>query len=319
MLICRECRHIFWERMPTPDEVAAYYTDVYSATAGQHDIQEAQRAYYRGHAQELAGLAGVPIERMVIADVGCSFPSFAEEAMGAGAALAFGVDWSEDARTDGISRRVAVLTPEEFTRLIPDGFVDVLRYSHTLEHLIDPVATLREQVAKVRPGGLVYITQPNFPVLRWTNATVAPHDSDFPTHLQFFNPLSFRRLAEAADLEVTCYFSVTDPEVGQQRYGELIDTSHARAHLADWAGKGEAVRGPLNNFPVYAGLDGTGHLRVALPPPPPPPPPPPDWRARLWAVFDPPAPPEPPPPSDPRGEILTVIGTLQRRARTGGS
>ena len=40
-------------------------------------------------------------------------------------------------------RRVAVLTPDDFAALIPDGFVDVLRYSHTLEHLIDPVAVLR--------------------------------------------------------------------------------------------------------------------------------------------------------------------------------
>ncbi len=317
LLICHDCRHIFWERMPTLEEVAAYYASVYSGFAGQHDIQEAHRAYYRGHAQELAGLAGVPIERMIIADVGCSFPTFAEEAMCAGAALAFGVDWSEDARTDGIQRRVAVLTPDDFAALIPDGFVDVLRYSHTLEHLIDPVAVLRAQVAKVRPGGLVYITQPNFPVLRWAESPIEPHDSDFPIHLHYFNPLSVRRLAEAAGLSTQRYFSVTDPERGQERYGALIDVDHVRARLADWAEKGEAPRGALNNFPVYAGLDGTAHLRVAPPPPPPPPPTPPGLRARVRAVFDPPPPAVPPPLPDSRGDLLAVIGILQRRARGG--
>ena len=165
LLICRDCRHIFWARMPDLAEIAAYYGSVYAGEYGQAEVQAAHREYYRGHAEELAALCGMPIGRMALSDVGCSYPVFVHEALNAGAAVALGVDWSEDARADGVRRRVAVLTPDEFETTIPDGFLDVLRYSHTLEHMIDPVAMLRRHAVKVRPGGLIYVTQPNFPVL----------------------------------------------------------------------------------------------------------------------------------------------------------
>ncbi|MGE4049200.1 MAG: hypothetical protein AB7F35_30465, partial [Acetobacteraceae bacterium] len=112
---------MFWEQMPSLDELSAYYAAEYSSIHGQQDIQATHRDYYRSHADELAGVCGVPIERMALADVGCSYPVFVEEAVNAGAAAAFGVDWSQEARDDGIARQVAVLTPEEFDAVVPDA------------------------------------------------------------------------------------------------------------------------------------------------------------------------------------------------------
>ncbi len=307
--ICRDCRHMFWARMPDLAEIAAYYGSVYTGEYGQEEVQTAHRDYYRGHAQELAAVSGVPIGRMALADVGCSFPVFVHEALNAGAAVAFGVDWSEDARADGVRRNVAVLTPDEFEATIPDGFLDVLRYSHTLEHMIDPVDMLRRHAAKVRPGGLIYVTQPNFPVLRFGASDVEPHDSTWPAHLQFFCPLSFQRLAEAAGLSVERYFSVTDPERGEARYAAQLDRVYAEQMLSGLRDKGEDIRGPLNNFPLYTGFDGTAHLRkpVIVPPPLP------DRLTRLRAAW--PEPEDPGPPPDPRTDVLAVIEALNKRAK----
>ncbi len=308
LLICRDCRHIFWARMPDLAEIAAYYGSVYAGEYGQRDVQAAHQDYYRGHAQELAALCGVPIGRMALADVGCSYPVFVHEALKAGAAVALGVDWSDDARADGVRRGVPVLTPDEFETTIPDGFLDVLRYSHTLEHMIDPVAMLRRHAAKVRPNGLIYVTQPNFPVLGFGASAVEPHDATFPAHLHFFSPLSFLRMAESAGLIVERYFSVTDPELGEARYAAQLDRAHAERMLGGLRDRGEDVRGPLNNFPLYTGLDGTAHLRKPMVAPPPPP----DRLTRLRAAW--PMPEDPGPPSDPRTDVLTVIEALNRRA-----
>jgi len=233
--------------------------------------------------------------------------------------VAFGVDWSQEARADGVSRQVAVLTPDEFEASIPDGFLDVLRYSHTLEHMIDPVGMLRRHVAKVRPGGLVYITQPNFPVLAYGPSPVEPHDSTWPAHLHFFNPLSFLRMAEAVGLTLERYFSVTDPEKGEARYAGLIDRPYAERMLATLRERGEEVRGPLNNYPVYAGFDGAAHLCKPIPVPAPvmAPAPPAGLFERLSSVLagrtD--TPPAAAPGPDTRADLLAAVGMLNRRAR----
>jgi SAM-dependent methyltransferase len=184
------------------------------------------------------------------------------QALAAGAAVAFGVDWSEPARRDGLARGIAVLTPDEFAAMVPDGSLDVLRYSHTLEHLPDPLGVLRAQLPKLRAGGLVYITQPCLPVPRDAPSAIEPHDSDWPIHLHFFNPLSFLRLAEAAGLRVERFFTVTDAEAGYARYRDTLDPETALAALDALRGRGEAARGRLNNHPHFTGFDAAMYLRA---------------------------------------------------------
>ena len=157
LLICRDCRHITWAAMPTLAQLTTFYTEQYTGTHQQEAIQADRRAYYRSHAIELATAHGAPIESLAIADVGCSYPVFLHEAAQAGAAVTVGVDWSSDARAFGRQHDIPVITPDEFLALIPDNALDVLRYSHTLEHLVDPRAVLAAHVRKLRPGGLLFL------------------------------------------------------------------------------------------------------------------------------------------------------------------
>ena len=261
LYICRNCRHVFWETMPDISTLAAYYESHYTASHEQSTVQQEHRAYYRGHAAELAAIAGRPLQDLAIADIGCSYPVFLEEAVAAGGHLAVGVDFAQEARVYGLAHGILVITPDALLTQIPDESLDLLRYSHTLEHLIDPVGTLRQQVRKLRPGGIVYITQPNFPVFRFQRATGDIHDSVWPTHLHFFSPISILYLTQAAGLSVERLFSVTDPEIGQERYGPSIDLDYARDRLQPVAAKGEELRGALNNYPHYTGLNSTILLR----------------------------------------------------------
>jgi 2-polyprenyl-3-methyl-5-hydroxy-6-metoxy-1,4-benzoquinol methylase len=253
LLICCACRHVFWREMPTDAQLHAYYDREYTAAHNQLAQQEANTEYYRNHVEELAGLIRRPKEALLFGDVGCSYPIFLLQAAAAGVSLALGVDWSPEAQDYGLRRGVPVMRPDQFTAQVPDGALDLLRYSHTLEHLIDPVATLEAHLLKLVPGGLLYVTQPCIPVLRLGASPAPPHDAAWPNHLHFFSALSMLTLMQRVGVEVDRFFTVTDETAAQSRYGDALDLDYARATLVSLADKGEASRGPLNNFPFFAG------------------------------------------------------------------
>ena len=171
LMICKECRHVFWRKMPSESELSSYYSTKYTTAYNQITTQNDNASYYCGHVDELAAFAVLPKEKLRIADIGCSYPIFLEQARSAGAELCIGVDWSLEAKDYGLSRGILMLTPDEFMERVPDGTINVLRYSHTLEHVIDPVGVLSLHLQKLAFGGVLYITQPNIPVLQFSSST----------------------------------------------------------------------------------------------------------------------------------------------------
>ena len=111
----------------------------------------------------------------------------------------------EYARENGLE----ILTPTQYADEVPEGSVNIIRFSHVLEHMIDPKAAVAMAVSKLRVGGILYITQPGFPVLRPIRADHPIKDSRFPSHLHFFSPLSLLRLVEGHRLLVERLFTDT--------------------------------------------------------------------------------------------------------------
>jgi len=100
LLICPECRHVFWEEQIDNQQVREYYESAYHHH--QDEIQEGNRAYYRSHVTELAiMLNGEEAPPHCIVDFGCSYPTFLQEAGAAGAARPIGVDYSPEVRKVG--------------------------------------------------------------------------------------------------------------------------------------------------------------------------------------------------------------------------
>jgi SAM-dependent methyltransferase len=247
--------------MPTADELGAYYASQYTGEHGQDAVQQDLVDYYLSHAHELAGVLRVPPRDLSIVDVGCSYPVFLEQARKAGYRRVLGVDYSSEAAAYGAARGVDVVAPEAFAEL-PDRSFDILRYSHALEHMISPAVTLGAQIQKLRIGGLLYVTQPNFPTFK-----AAPgqelKDSVWPTHLHYFNPVSLSRMVEDAGAEIIRFFTVGEAEAAAERYGLTMDTDYGRRSYARLAELGEPSRGVLNNFPAYTGENsGLMALRV---------------------------------------------------------
>jgi 2-polyprenyl-3-methyl-5-hydroxy-6-metoxy-1,4-benzoquinol methylase len=263
LLICSACRHVFWREMPTNEHIREYYATAYTSAHDQINQQENNTEYYREHVEELANLIDKPKQDMLFGDIGCSYPVFLVQAAAAGVGLALGVDWSHEAQEYGLRRGVQVLPPNEFASRVPDGSLDLLRYSHTLEQLIDPVSMLAAHLPKLAPGGLLYVTQPCIPVLRFGPSPAPPHDAGWPNHLHFFSALSVLVLLERQGFVVERIFTVTDEDQAESRYGAALDPEYARSTLAALADKGEAARGGLNNFPFFAGQNLAVYARRA--------------------------------------------------------
>lgn len=251
LLICDHCRHVFWREMPTSSELSAFYASQYTSEHGQEGVQKALLDYYRSHAAELAGVLGKPAEDLSIVDVGCSLPVFLGQAKTLGYRRVLGVDYASEAVEYGLEIGVEIISPDAFSDL-PDNSFDILRYSHTLEHMIDPKTILSEQIRKLRPGGLLYITQPNFPVFK-----VGPggdiKDSVWPTHLHYFNPISLHEIVDHAGADEIRFWTTGAAEAASELYKAYMDVESARSRCGKLAKIDGAERGSQASYPYFAG------------------------------------------------------------------
>ncbi len=90
----------------------------------------------------------------------------------------------------GIRMQQAPLDPARYD----PGMFDVITSFEVLEHLVDPATELRHFFHLLRPGGLLYITTPNFNALsRWL-AGPEWNVVNYPEHLNYFTPHTLRAL-----------------------------------------------------------------------------------------------------------------------------
>jgi len=253
MVICPQCRHIFWRSMPTDEELAKHYAEVYTGSHNQEDIQTRNSRYYESHLQDLIRIAGVTPSQATIADYGSSYPILLVKAKEAGFSGTLGIEYDRAANDFGRSHGIEMVTPDEFRDQAPGAPLDIVRLSHVLEHLIDPLAVLKSISARMRKGGLLYITQPNFPVLSAHECAEELADSVWPEHLHFFSPISLCALATLAGFQITQLFSHQNAEVVYSKFAPHIDQHHASEKLASFSRLGDANGGERCNYPFYAG------------------------------------------------------------------
>lgn len=124
-----------------------------------------------------------------ILDIGCNIGTFVSVARQRGWSAA-GVDINEAAVKYGRSRlRLELYSLNQVASLQPATF-DVLHSSDTIEHLSDPVDTLRQFLKLCRPGGIVVLSTPNY-------------DSPFCRLLQL-KPTEHIRVYNASSLAYLC-------------------------------------------------------------------------------------------------------------------
>lgn len=197
---CRRCGLVYVGAVPTREELERFYGRGYfegEVFADYTAEREARLHEGRVRARRVARLE--PAGRLL--DVGCAAGYFLAAASARYAVR--GVEIS--AYAAGRARAdfgLDVVTGELADAGFDDDAFDVVTMWDTIEHLVDPSATIAEAARIVRPGGLIAISTGNVEgrlarrgLERWS--LLAP-----PGHLFFFSPATLTRMLGDHGFEV---------------------------------------------------------------------------------------------------------------------
>ena len=192
---CRVCRLAQVPELPTPSELAAFYSRYsYDDERAWESTPATERSLDRlAHRLERYRRNG----RLL--DVACG-SGILMRAMRRHGWTAEGTELSDAAvdrlRREGLTLHRGALEDLELER---DAY-DVLVLSETIEHLRDPRAMLGFVARALRPGGALYLTTPNIDSLSRRLLGARWRVLSFPDHLFYFNPRSIRVLLRGAGL-----------------------------------------------------------------------------------------------------------------------
>jgi 2-polyprenyl-3-methyl-5-hydroxy-6-metoxy-1,4-benzoquinol methylase len=94
--------------------------------------------------------------------------------------------------------------------IVNQGEFDVITFWASLEHLYDPLGTLRKANKILRPGGKIVVLVPNAESLedKWFR-NVDRNPIDVPRHLYHFSPSTLERLFDAAGFKIVRIYHFT--------------------------------------------------------------------------------------------------------------
>jgi 2-polyprenyl-3-methyl-5-hydroxy-6-metoxy-1,4-benzoquinol methylase/glycosyltransferase involved in cell wall biosynthesis len=152
---CRSCGMVFHKEFSNSSEIGDFYGHYYreenmafsSITESRfHSLMDSFQPYR---------------ESGRILDVGCGAGHLLKVAMDCGW-RAYGTEIAAGAFDQLAKLGVDAFRGELQSARYSDGFFDVVYCSEVIEHLLGPVSFLEESARILRPGGLLYLTTPNF-------------------------------------------------------------------------------------------------------------------------------------------------------------
>jgi SAM-dependent methyltransferase len=185
---CSPCGHVYVD--PRPADMGPFYPSGYWSAPGKpRGIAVLEQAYREGLIRrELRRVQRLARAGSKLLDVGCGTGDFLDIARRAGfqvTGVEFAGPAAEYARDQrGLEVRLGTLGEAD----LPSGSFDVVTLWHVLEHVPDPVTTLREAHRLLTPGGLLVVQVPNFGSLQAQTFKNRWYGLDVPRHLHHFTP-----------------------------------------------------------------------------------------------------------------------------------
>ena len=136
-----------------------------------------------------------------VLDVGCGAGELLAGYRALGWAT-FGVDPADESVAAAQQRGATVHRGTLADAPWPPGSFDLVTFSHSLEHIPEPVATLRRAASLLVPGGRVAIEVPNWACWQRRLFDGRWFHLDLPRHVQHFSPRSLVAMADELGLEV---------------------------------------------------------------------------------------------------------------------
>ncbi len=193
---CETCNFAQLNPIPTDAELAAYYAHEYARQSGAADpaspgfiARKRREALDRWRFLDQRGVA--PTGELL--EIGCAEGEFLVLARERRLAC-IGIE--PDAALAARAAKAASCTAVTgmFPCALPNDTFDIIASFHVIEHVPDPLAFLRECVARLRSGGALYIATPD---LEETASDLA-HPVFRPCHLMYFSAAALRAAMLAA-------------------------------------------------------------------------------------------------------------------------
>jgi SAM-dependent methyltransferase len=110
---------------------------------------------------------------------------------------------------------------------------DLITMHHSLEHVLDPAATLATARSKLAPGGKILIRVPTVSSLAWDLYGVNWYQLDAPRHLFLFSRKALDQIAEAVGLRrCWSYDDSTELQfIASEQYAKDIPLNSERSYL----------------------------------------------------------------------------------------
>jgi SAM-dependent methyltransferase len=253
---CQRCDHGFLNPQPDWSDLEPYYTSSYAPYAPDHgvDTSAVELARATGEYRHVKIRAG-----MRILDVGCGGGSFLRVARELGATVA-GVEPSPSGAKAASEQGLDVFHGrlEDYAQKVPESVRwDLITFSHVVEHLPEPNATLAVAGRLLAPGGRVWVAVPNGACRAARSLGWRWHSTDLPIHLHQFSTQSLRKAVEGAGLLVDRIYTYSFPPAAHasliamaRKWGVPVRVSGAIVPMsisrwfgrrADNAGRGEAI------------------------------------------------------------------------------
>jgi 2-polyprenyl-3-methyl-5-hydroxy-6-metoxy-1,4-benzoquinol methylase len=200
-LLCETCGLARIDPLPSHEELTRFYPPDYANySAPASKLSRMLMAMYDSGVRRQASFFAPSGSRVL--DVGCGGGHYLDKLAGKDLEL-HGTEFSEDAarpaRDKGHTVHVGALENLD----LPPGHFRLIRLNHVIEHVLDPLATLRAASRLLAPGGAVVVETPNLhcPDFRlFGKYWGALH---FPRHLHLFTLRTMGAAAEQAGLRVT--------------------------------------------------------------------------------------------------------------------
>ena len=255
LLECLSCHLVRTE--PRPDDLSSWYPPEYANHTARppltvraigralrynaRPIRNERIARLLGWALPNAEIGPPLAQQARVLDVGAGNGS-AVAALRAAGAEAWGVEPSavgvDAAHANGID---TVIQGTLESAPLPEGPWDVIRFTHVLEHVPSPVATLRFAQSALAKDGRIVILVPNFGGIGRRIFGRAWDGLEVPRHLHHFTPSTLRKTLAAAGLAPLTVRTVA-------LFGVLP------ASIDAWSSGGQRQRGWGGSLAVRAGL-----------------------------------------------------------------
>ena len=194
---CTDCGLTFLNPQPSQEILSKFYPD-----RGYYNGKKTLSSYYDLilRNSKIRKIAKHTEKRLVL-DVGCGDGSLLA-AMERKGWQCYGTDVSKSAYDIAKKRFKNVYLGQLRDCNFETEKFDVVMFNHSFEHLLDPKAELKETKRILKPGGLLYLSVPNFGSMQFKLAGEFWHHLEIPRHTYQYTPATIQSLLQKNGYEI---------------------------------------------------------------------------------------------------------------------